>query len=313
MAALRSVNPTLRLVFFLAGARPVIDFLEELEVLLNLRVVWFELDGFLVGLPRFVELAFVLVRDRQIVVGGGVGRVEFGRFFPAVDGFAPEPALGHVDPEFDLRLRVGARVGERRRRRQKRRDENEHGRKAHAHEGVKPHYSRKRSKAYATPLPENPASFCESVPQGFTKHGQSCPRSFGGFDRADVCATGIMNSWRPGPRNSSRGGLGLLCVSARTVRRCARPRQNAVTVIDLSALVQLSLLPLRRRQFTGERLRAGTPPASILEELLEQSVHQLDKRPTIAERASRALRVAEHAGIMAIGWGAAAYPQALAA
>ena len=86
-----------------------------------------------------------------------------------------------------------------------------------------------------------------------------------------------------------------------------------MTVIDLSALVQLSLLPLRQRQFTGERLRAGTPPASILEELLEQSVHQLDKRPTIAERASRALRVAEHAGIMAIGWGATAYPQALAA
>ncbi len=43
-----------------------------------------------------------------------------------------------------------------------------------------------------------------------------------------------------------------------------------MTVIDLSALVQLSLLPLRRRQFTGERLRAqviaetGVDPARVV-------------------------------------------------
>ena len=96
------------------GGRPVIDFLEQLVVLTDLRVVRIELERFLVRLARFVELTFVLVGDRQVVERGGVGRVDLDGFFPAVDGFAPEAALRDVDAELDLRLGVAARVRERR-------------------------------------------------------------------------------------------------------------------------------------------------------------------------------------------------------
>ncbi len=57
----------------------------------------------LVGLPRLVELALVLVADGEIVERGGVGRVDLDRLLPAVDGLAPEPPLRDVDAELDLR------------------------------------------------------------------------------------------------------------------------------------------------------------------------------------------------------------------
>src|SRR5438477_2043112 len=78
-------------------ARAVIDFLEELEVLTNLRVIGLEVERFFVSLARFVELAFVLVGDREVVMGGGVRRIDLDRLFPPVDGFAPETPLRDVD------------------------------------------------------------------------------------------------------------------------------------------------------------------------------------------------------------------------
>jgi DNA processing protein len=86
-----------------------------------------------------------------------------------------------------------------------------------------------------------------------------------------------------------------------------------VTVNDLSAFVKLSLLPLRLKRFVGEHLRAGTPPATIFEQSLEQSHDQLDTQRRIEERTARALRIAEHVGLTALTWSDSAYPPALAA
>ena len=119
-----------------AGARAVIDFLEELEVLTNLRVVGLELERLLVGLARLVELAFVLVGDREVVERGGVGRIDLDRSFPAVDGFAPEAALRDADAERDLLLRVAPRVGERRSSRQE--SNRRTGCDAKGHDGITP-------------------------------------------------------------------------------------------------------------------------------------------------------------------------------
>src|SRR5262249_60894722 len=72
--------------------RAVIDFLEQLVVLADLRIVRIELDRFFVRFAGLVELTLVLVRDREVVVGGGVRLVELDRLLPAVDRFAPEAA-----------------------------------------------------------------------------------------------------------------------------------------------------------------------------------------------------------------------------
>src|ERR1043166_3650265 len=101
------------LLFRLDGA--VIDFLEQIVVLADVRVVRIERERLFVGLPRFVELPFVLVRNRQIVERGGVFRVEFDGFLPAVNRFAPQAALRAVDAELSLLARIGSRVGGHRR------------------------------------------------------------------------------------------------------------------------------------------------------------------------------------------------------
>src|SRR5262245_46230919 len=111
-ASSRRRPTTLRDALSVLGGRPVIDFLEQLVVLTDLSVVRIELEGTLVRLAGFVELTFVLVRNRQVVERGGVRGVDLGCFFPAVDGFAPEAALRDVDAEFDLRFRVATRVRE---------------------------------------------------------------------------------------------------------------------------------------------------------------------------------------------------------
>jgi DNA processing protein len=82
---------------------------------------------------------------------------------------------------------------------------------------------------------------------------------------------------------------------------------------DLSAHVKLSLLPLSHKRSVGEQLRAGTPPATIFDQFLEQSPDQLDTHRRIEERAARALRIAQHDGVTAVPWGDPAYPPALAA
>jgi hypothetical protein len=53
----------------------------------------------------------VLVRDRKVVVRGGVGRIDLRGPFPAVNRLPPQATLRHADPELDLLLRIVARVG----------------------------------------------------------------------------------------------------------------------------------------------------------------------------------------------------------
>ena len=88
--------------------------------------------------------------------------------------------------------------------------------------------------------------------------------------------------------------------------------ENAVAVTDLSALVMLSLLPLRLRRLIGEPLRAGEPPTAVFNRLIERSPSQPDYQSTLASRADRALRTAKDAGITPVGWSDAAYPTMLA-
>ena len=77
--AATAANATL--LVLLSG--PIIDFLEELVVLANLRIVRIDLERFLVGLARLVELPFVFVADGEVVEGGDVVRVDLGRPFPS--------------------------------------------------------------------------------------------------------------------------------------------------------------------------------------------------------------------------------------
>src|SRR5713101_8228142 len=106
-----------RLLEVFAGAGPVIDFLEQLEVLSDVGVVGIERERLLVSLPGLGELPFVLVRNREIVERGGVGGIDLDGALPPIDRLTPEALLRDVDAEVDLRLGVGACVGERQRRR----------------------------------------------------------------------------------------------------------------------------------------------------------------------------------------------------
>src|SRR5690349_13641395 len=92
-AVLATASSRTRMLSLAAGGRPIIDFLEQLVVLSNLRVVGRQFERLLVGLARFVQLSLVLVRDRQVVVRLRVGRIKLDGFFPAVNRFAPEAAL----------------------------------------------------------------------------------------------------------------------------------------------------------------------------------------------------------------------------
>src|SRR5262245_33439845 len=119
-----------------AGARSVIDFLEELVVLTDLGVVRRELESLLVRFASLVELSFVLVGNRQVIVGLGIGGIELDRFFPAVDRLAPQPALRDVDAELDLRFGVASRIGKRwRTRHQQAEDGDRDGAKLHEANG----------------------------------------------------------------------------------------------------------------------------------------------------------------------------------
>src|SRR6185503_21230750 len=101
MAAPQASVASAPLLFF-ALAGPVIDFLEQLVVLADLRVVRVQFERFLVGLAGLVELPLMLVGNRQIIVGGDVGGIELGGLFPAVNRFAPQAALRDADAELDL-------------------------------------------------------------------------------------------------------------------------------------------------------------------------------------------------------------------
>src|SRR2546422_784194 len=111
----RAAPATARLLFVFRLNRAVIDFLEQIVVLANLRVVRIERQRFFVRPARLVELSLVLVGDAEVVEGRGVFRVELDGLFPAVNGLAPEPPLGDVDAELHLLPSVGSAVGQQRR------------------------------------------------------------------------------------------------------------------------------------------------------------------------------------------------------
>src|SRR5258705_7853911 len=92
-------------------SRPVIDFLEELVVLFDQRVVRLDFERLFIRDARFFQVAFVFVRAREVVVRFRVLRVDLRGALPAVDGFTPEAALRDRDPEFDLFLGVRPRIG----------------------------------------------------------------------------------------------------------------------------------------------------------------------------------------------------------
>src|SRR4051812_41611147 len=107
------VNVSRTRLAIVAALRAVIDFFEQIVVLSNQDVLRVERDSFFVGLARVLESAFVLVSNPQVVPGGRVARIRFGRFLPAVDGFFPEAVLRDLDAEVHLRLRRGACIRER--------------------------------------------------------------------------------------------------------------------------------------------------------------------------------------------------------
>src|SRR2546429_936549 len=126
-------SASLRCFFIFSFCRPVIDFLEQIVVLTNLDVVGIKSERLIVGGTRFLELALVLVRNRQIVEGGGVRRVDLDRLLPTIDGLPPEAELRNADAEGDLLFRVAASIGKRGRRPQggsghHHRDADAHGR-----------------------------------------------------------------------------------------------------------------------------------------------------------------------------------------
>src|ERR1700687_2948602 len=92
----RATRTKLRCLFF--DARSIIDFLEEVVVLLDLRVLRVERERLFVGCSCLDELSFVFVCHGQIVESGRVRRVDLDRLLPSVDGLAPQTSLGYVDP-----------------------------------------------------------------------------------------------------------------------------------------------------------------------------------------------------------------------
>src|SRR5438094_273686 len=82
---------------------------------------------------------------------------------------------------------------------------------------------------------------------------------------------------------------------------------------DLTALVALSLLPISIWRLIGAELRAGAPPADILDRFLDRWPDEPERGPQAKSRAAKALARAAVRGITPIGWNDRAYPPALAA
>src|SRR4029450_13409098 len=96
---------TTRLLSALTG-RAIIDFSEQLVVLLDQGVTGLELERPFIRRARLREIAFVFISNGQIVVCGRVARIDLSGSFPAVNRLAPQPALRNRDSELDLLLRV---------------------------------------------------------------------------------------------------------------------------------------------------------------------------------------------------------------
>ena len=98
-----TVSATAARLLSVRASRAVLDFLEQFVVLLDERVVRLELERRLAGGERLVEVAFVLVRDGEVVVRGGVGGINLRRALPAINRLAPQPA---PPPASDVALRL---------------------------------------------------------------------------------------------------------------------------------------------------------------------------------------------------------------
>ena len=98
--------------------RAIIDFLEQVVVLPDERIVGVERERFFVRGARLGQLTFVLVGDGEVVERGGVSGIELGGAFPAIDRLFPQTTLRHLDAElhllFGLTSLVGPRIGSRR-------------------------------------------------------------------------------------------------------------------------------------------------------------------------------------------------------
>lgn len=111
------------------------------------------------------------------------------------------------------------------------------------------------------------------------------------------------------PRNAIVRRRGLFFLWGRAARD---GRDAAVTY--LSDFIALSLLPIGWNRDIAERLRAGTRPGDVFEQLFgERWPRQPEKRADIATRIGQAIDRAARNGFTAITWGDAAYPPALAA
>jgi DNA processing protein len=84
-------------------------------------------------------------------------------------------------------------------------------------------------------------------------------------------------------------------------------------MIDLLAL---SLLPVSRWRYVAERLRSGSPPADVLEDLCLERTARDPSKPTaiiLRSRASVAMQMAARTGLIGIPFDDPLYPTALAA
>src|SRR5207249_4992932 len=102
------------------ASRAVIDFLEELVVLLDRGVGGRELQRLLVRPTGLVQLAFVFVSNSEVIVRFGVARIDLDGALPTIDCLTPEAACGHCDTKLNLLLGVVARARAQRWRGEKR-------------------------------------------------------------------------------------------------------------------------------------------------------------------------------------------------
>src|SRR5678815_1381769 len=123
----------LRILVVLAilASRPVIDFLEELVVLFDQRVIRLQLQRLFIRDPRLFEIAFMFVRDGKVVERLRVFGIDLYSPLPPVYRLAPQTPLCDRDAELDLLFRIGARVSSQRRGRCSEQKKNRQGTNRH--------------------------------------------------------------------------------------------------------------------------------------------------------------------------------------
>src|SRR5678816_2920725 len=92
-------------------SRAVIDFLEQIVVLPDERVVRLKAKRFFIRIASLGQLAFMLVGNGEVVERGGVSGIELGGAFPAIDRLFPQTTLRHLDAELHLLLGFTSLIG----------------------------------------------------------------------------------------------------------------------------------------------------------------------------------------------------------